>query len=200
MKKRLVENFYLPPRRIDESEEQGKWKAPVWNLDSMNLNGRIYPTELAERIVRENPTTIANDGHESDLRSGYEYKEAVAICKRPRIENNQLWVDIEFIDDEYQRKLEAIMAKGVQIGVSSVGYGEVDDGGRINPESYELVRFLDFVTSPAGCVYATRESEEAEKQKEKREESVDDTRAEAMARRRNKLASRLSKIYLGGIR
>lgn len=197
MKKKLVESFYLPPRKIEEKDGDGKWKAPVWNLDAVNLNGRIYPYELAERIVKENPATIANDGHESDWRAGTEYSGAVAICKNPRIENNQLWVDIEFIDEAYEKKLNIIASKGIQIGVSSVGYGEVDDNGRIVPESYELIRFLDFVTSPAGLVYATKEEEEADKQKEKREESMEEARAKAMAERRNKLAGRLSR-YLGG--
>ena len=199
MKRKLVENFYLPARKMEESSGEGKWKAPIWNLDSMNLNGRIYTTELAERIARENHATIANDGHDSDYRSGHEYREAVAICKNPRIEDNQLWVDIEFIDDAYRKKLEDISSRGVPIGVSSVGYGELDDDGRIVAETYELVRFLDFVTSPAGLVYATRESEEAERQEEKREKSMDESRAEAMAERRNRLAGRLSRIYLGGI-
>ena len=39
--------------------------------------------------------------------------------------------------------------------MSSVGYGEyLPDGKTINPDTYEVVRLLDFVTSPAGEVYA----------------------------------------------
>lgn len=197
MKRKLVESFYLPARRIEEKEDNGKWVAPVWNLDEVNLNGRIYPTELAERIVGDNPATIANDGHDSDWKSGAEYGGAVAVCKNPRIENKQLWVDIEFIDDDYRKKLEAISAQGVPIGVSSVGYGEMDKDGRVIPESYELVRFLDFVTSPAGLVYATREKEEAEKQKEQHAEPMGEACAEAMAERRSKLAVRLAKYNIG---
>lgn len=197
MKKKLIESFYLPARKLEEQEEGGKWVAPVWNLDTVNLNGRIYPSELAERICKESPATIANDGHESDYRTGAEYSGAVAVCKNPRVENNQLWVDIEFIDDDYRRKLEAISSQGVPIGVSSVGYGEMDKDGRVIPESYELVRFLDFVTSPAGLVYATKEKEEAGKQTEKLEKPMGDTSAEAMAERRRKLASRLAKYNIG---
>ena len=36
-----------------------------------------------------------------------------------------------------------------------MGYGEyLPDGKTINPDTYEVVRLLDFVTSPAGEVYA----------------------------------------------
>ena len=194
MKKMLIESFYLPVQKIEESEGKGHWRAPIWNLDSVNLNGRIYPKELAERIVKESPVTTCNDGHDADFRTGSEYGCAVAVCKNPVIENNQLWVDIEFIDESFKKKLETLVSYGVRIGVSSVGYGECDDSGRIDPESYELVRFADFVTSPAGQVYATIEKEDhrkAEKPKDERDESLDDSLAEAMAERRQKLAGRL---------
>ena len=37
-----------------------------------------------------------------------------------------------------------------------MGYGELlTDGKRINHDTYEVVRLLDFVTSPSGDVYAT---------------------------------------------
>ena len=29
------------------------WTAPVWQLDKLNLNGRLYSTKLAQRIVAE---------------------------------------------------------------------------------------------------------------------------------------------------
>lgn len=198
MKKKLVESFYLPSvQKMEESENKGHWRAPIWNLDEVNLNGRIYPTELAERICKESPVTICNDGHDSAFQSGNEYACAVAVCKNPVIENNQMVVDIEFIDMDYKAKLEALMAHGVKIGVSSVGYGECDDDGRIDPESFELVRFADFVTCPAGMVYAKIENEECEmsgKQSEKRVDAMAEAQAEAMAERRKKLAGRFVKF------
>ena len=37
-----------------------------------------------------------------------------------------------------------------------MGYGEfLPDGKTINPDTYEVVRLLDFVTNPSGEVYAT---------------------------------------------
>ena len=44
------------------------------------------------------------------------------------------------------------------IGVSSVGYGSIDENGVIQ-EDYEIVRYLDFVAMPAGLVYAKPKNE-----------------------------------------
>lgn len=157
-KKLIVESggvLHMPPKT--EDTKTGKWTASVWKLDKKNLNGRIYSTELAKRIVKESPTTLAYDGHDAAYATGAEYSIAKAVCSNPRIESGELRVDIDFVDETYERLLTALMHKGVPIGVSSIGWGEQDDDGNILPETYELVRFLDFVTSPAGEVYAKME-------------------------------------------
>ena len=134
-----------------------KWTADIWKLGVENLNGRIYPKELGERLVKEQPITTANDGHWYDLMSGKEYGCATAVVKKLRIENDVLKADIIFLktEDRYEEKLAELIESGIEIGVSSVGYGEyLPDGKTINPDTYEVVRLLDFVTSPAGEVYA----------------------------------------------
>lgn len=135
-----------------------KWSADIWKLGVENLNGRIYPKELGERLVKEQPITIANDGHWYDLISGKEYGCSKAVVKNLRIESDVLKADIIFLKSEerYEEKLLELIENGIEIGVSSVGYGEyLPDGKTINPDTYEVVRLLDFVTSPAGEVYAT---------------------------------------------
>ena len=134
-----------------------KWTADIWKLGVQNLNGRIYPKELGERLVKEQPITTANDGHWNDLMSGKEYGRAKAVVKNLRIESDVLKADIIFLksEDRYEEKLAELIESGIEIGVSSVGYGEyLPDGKTINPVTSELVRLLDFVTSPAGEVYA----------------------------------------------
>lgn len=142
-----------------ESTGEGRWTASVWKLDKKNLNGRTYSTALAQRLVKEDARTLAYDGHEAQYASGGEYAIAKAVCSHPRIEDGELRVDIDFVDEAYERMLQSLMAKGIAIGVSSVGYGCEDEDGHIEEESYELVRYLDFVTCPAGEVYARMESE-----------------------------------------
>ena len=138
------------------------WTAPVWQLDKLNLNGRLYSTKLAQRIVAEAAKTGVCDGHYPSEHA--EYDNFKAIAKNPRIEGGQLWVDIYFVDKEYQNKIASLAENGLAIGVSSVGYGETDVDGVVNADTYRLVRYLDFVTSPAGEVYAKPAQENTEKE------------------------------------
>lgn len=151
-------------KRLDEArlaDQEGAisaWTAPVWNIGKLNLNGRVYTKELADRIVAENRATIVYDSHESDY--GSAYSNVVAVAKNPRIEQEQLWADIFMVDEIYSRKIEAIHRAGVGIGVSSVGYGETDKDGVVNAQTYELVRYMDFVVDPANETYANPEQSE----------------------------------------
>ena len=194
LQKFIEEAWIHRPQKMTEAEgadvSAGKWTASVWRLDQINLNGRIYSTELANRIVKENKTTTANDGHWAD--SASEYSCAKAVCGNPRIEHGELVVDIDFIDEEYEKKLNILADKGVAIGVSSAGWGECDETGRIVPETYELVRYLDFVTMPAGEVYAKREENE---QKASETRGVEKKAVEVSAESK-KLAHDITKILL----
>ena len=199
-KKLLIESggYLAKPAVMKESEGAGKtkWSAPVWKIGEMNLNGRIYSMPLAQRIVEEKPVTVAYDGHDVNWVTGEEYGIAKAVCLNPRIEDMQLWVDIEFVDEKYEQLLLTLMEKGIQIGVSSVGWGEQDPvSGIIIPESYELLRFLDFVVCPAGEVYA-KINEKARNQRQRRSgETVVKTEAdEAMAERRSRVAEDLARL------
>lgn len=142
--------------------ESDYWTAEVWRLDEVNLNGRVYTTELAQRIVREGLKTMAYDGHEADWNSGHDYAPAIAYCDNPRIENRCLVVDIHFLESQRDsasvRNIRELFKAGLPIGVSSVGYGSVDERGIVQ-DDYEMVRYLDFVAMPAGLVYAAPKKE-----------------------------------------
>lgn len=168
--KELRETLYLNAPVLQEAEGKRRWTADVWKLDEINANGRIYSTALAQRICAEAKKTLARDGHDSDWKKGEEYEGTKAICGNPRIEDRKLVVDIDFIDEEYEKMLATIASKGVPIGVSSVGWGEVDESGLVIPETYEMVRFLDFVTCPAGDVYANFKTEGSQKDSESMDE------------------------------
>lgn len=155
----------LPETKLTEQKGSvGAWEAPVWNLGRLNLNGRVYPVELGKRIAAEGKVLVSYDGHDGD-RFG-DYGPVKAVTKNPRVEGaageEQLVVEIYVIDEAYQKQLEKISDLGVGIGVSSVGYGETDKDGVVNSHTYEIVRYLDFVTTPAGEVYATPKSEQTE--------------------------------------
>jgi hypothetical protein len=151
-------------RLAEQAGSVSAWSAPIWNIGRLNLNGRLYTLELAQRLVAENRATLAYDSHRHEW--GEAYLAAVAVARNPRIEGDQLWVDIFFVDKAYSEKLAAIHQAGVSIGVSSVGYGETDKDGVVNAATYELVRYLDFVTDPANETYAGPENETANVKKE----------------------------------
>ena len=129
-------------RLAEQTGSVGAWSAPIWNIGKLNLNGRLYTEELAKRLVAENKATLAYDSHRHEW--GEAYLAAVAVVRNPRIEADQLWVDVFFVDKAYSDKLFAIHEAGVPIGVSSVGYGETDNDGVVNAATYELVTVPGF--------------------------------------------------------
>lgn len=171
MPKRNEENLLIESgtlkvlRTMQESEgnpESDVWTAEVWRLDEVNLNGRVYGTELAQRIVKEGIKTMAYDGHEADWQTGHDFAPAIAYCDNPRIEDKCLVVDIHFLESQREnasvKNIRELYKAGLPIGVSSVGYGSIDENGVIQ-EDYEIVRYLDFVAMPAGLVYAKPKNE-----------------------------------------
>ena len=194
-KELLIEDCIALTPPINKEEEADKssdvWVADIWKLDERNLNGRTYPKALGERIVRENRTTLANDGHEYQVG---EYGVAKAVCSNPRIENGYLRVDVQIIDKDYAHKLLMISQAGMKIGVSSCGYGTCDENGVVDVATYELVRYMDFVTRPAGQVYATINKTNPAGTDKK--ESLDTLSASALARRK-KLAVETFKYFTG---
>ena len=166
-----------PEKMEEKSGSKSKWECDIWKLDEENLNGRVYTTKLGERLVSEQPVTIVNDGHFCDYCNGQEYENAKATADNVRIDNGVLKCDLHFLESEsaYEKKLEELMDKGVAIGVSSVGYGEYEaDGKTIKPETYMVVRLVDFVTMPAGDVYANKVDDEEPEEPEEEKEPEDD--------------------------
>lgn len=165
-KARLVDSIMVRPEEIlpvsltEEDQKSGyaaHWRAPVWRLDQRNLNGRTYTTTLAKRIVAENIATGVCDGHTPDPEK--EYGNYVAVAKNPAIENGLMYVDIYILDDDYASRLDKIRTLGVPIGVSSCGWGETDEYGVVDTDSYEIERYMDFVQHPAAEVYAEPQKE-----------------------------------------
>lgn len=181
------------------------WTAEVWRLDQVNLNGRVYTRSLAERVVRDGYKTMAYDGHDADYQTGHDFAPAVAYCDNPRIEANTLVVDIHFLESQKDsasvRNIRELYKAGLPIGVSSVGYGSVDENGIVQ-DDYEIVRYLDFVAQPAGLVYAEPKTEKHDPEPEEQPEgepmgepdpAVAEAKQRAIDRFRKNLQRRISK-------
>lgn len=134
------------------------YNVPIWVLDVENLNGRTYPRELGERIVKENKVTYVLDGHPVD--DDWTVKDIVGIAKNPSINENVLFVDLYIVDDSVQNKISEMVHLDSFVGLSSAGLGTIEDDGMITTENYELQRYCDLVIEPAYGVYITKNSEE----------------------------------------
>lgn len=157
-RKRLVETTmnptFLKPKLNEASGEKGgEWSVPIWNLGARNLNGRTYTEELAKRLVSDAKKTLVNDGHDD---YGREYGNAQAFAYDPFIENGQLWVRFKFMDSSYEDRIIFCLENGIPVGVSSVGMGSVDEHGVVDAQTYELVRYFDFVNHPANETFVQK--------------------------------------------
>lgn len=142
----------LPLTEAQKGKYFGAWKCPIWQIGKLNLNGRVYPLELANKIIESNLVTAVCDGHDPDYHR--EYKNYIAVAKEPWLDGSVFGCNVYIIDAEYQDTISKLESLGLPIGVSSVGYGETDQDGVINYLTYELIRYLDFVTFPASQVFA----------------------------------------------
>ena len=141
------------------------YAVPIWKLDEKNLNGRIYTTALAERLIAENKITYSYCNH-PDEEYAQDFNSVKAVTKNPRIKEGNLCVDVHLVDQAFGNKLKAIVEAGSEVGVSSVGYGTLNKENVIEEDSYELVRYLDFVLNPSYSVFITDENNEVKEDEE----------------------------------
>jgi hypothetical protein len=180
MKELLIENISLKTintKRSELTEEVNTvsdsmifYSVPVWRLDEVNLNGRTYTTTLAERLIAENAITYSYCDH-PDEEYAQDFNSVKAVSKNPQIVEGNLCVDVHLVDREFGEKLKAIVKAGSEVGVSSVGYGSMNEANVIEADSFELVRYLDFVLNPSYSVFITDENNEVKEN----EEIVDNT-------------------------
>ena len=138
--------------RVNESDVpvSSAFRVPIWRLDEQNLNKRTYSTKVAEKVVKENKTTVALADHPEDEGSVW---DIVAVAKNPKIENGILWAEAYFVDDAMAKKVDKIVEHGGEIGLSSSAYGEVDDSGNVLEEGFEVDRYFDLVLEPSYQVF-----------------------------------------------
>lgn len=169
---KLVENFakdwnnnkfplteITKPKKIVEAD--GKeftvtkaYEVPIWKLGEKNLNNRTYSKELAEKVIKESPKTFALKDHPSDEGS---VDRIVAVAENPHIKENIFYADAYFVDEDFEKKVEKIIERGMGLGVSSSALGDLDDDGNVLIEGFEIERYFDFVLNPSYQVFLTKE-------------------------------------------
>ena len=171
-KQRLVENVLVPSRMIDKvdiplTEETIKdslykalavYRFPFTRPGQKNLNGRIYPYALWDKVFKEfqSRSTLCLMDHPED--GPGDPTRIWAVARNPRYSDDRTiaYVDCYIIDNEHGKTINGLLEAGGDIGLSTSGVGDFEvDGVTVAPETYELERFFDAVLSPSYFVFGS---------------------------------------------
>lgn len=120
-----------------------------------NANGRIYPKQLWENVVRNKLAegTYCLADHPVGDNDG-SVKDIVGVWRNFKLKEDKGVADLYLVGKLGQHFLETLEAGGSN-GLSSVGFGELqEDEKTVDPESYELLRLSDWVLNPSQGVFA----------------------------------------------
>lgn len=140
------------------------YEFPIWRLNTVNLNNRIYTKELALKVIKENKTTLGLADHPSENSEQPEgsVKNICFVEKNPHIKviNGQeiLFADIYLVGDHGKKTIKDIIDVGGGIGLSSSAFGEVNRDRTVDINSFELERYADHVLNPSGSVFGFAEN------------------------------------------
>lgn len=152
----------------------------------VNLNGRIYPRELWQRIMdtKAGERTYCLADHPEDEGS---VTKLVGVWHNFRVTDDRGIADLYLIGKHGQDFYDALQAGG-RCGISTVGYGELEDDEKtVVWDTYELARLGDWVMDPSQQVYAEAENlaesqSDNEKGKTKTTESISNTNTNRIAK------------------
>ena len=176
MKTRLVENILLKSsaykkveRPLMESEqnlmvEGNTYKAlAVYRFEftrpgQKNLNGRVYPYALWDRVIALSPVTLALMDHPEE--GAGNPKDVWAVVRNPQYSEDKsvVYADAYIIDNENGRSALGVLEAGGDLGLSSSGFGDfLSDGITVDPDTFTLERYFDWVLQPSYEVFGHQE-------------------------------------------
>jgi hypothetical protein len=133
----------------------GVYTFPFTRPGQKNLNGRIYPHALWDRIFAQykDQSTLGLMNHPEDEGDP---KNIWCVWKNLRYnEDKTLGVaDCYIIDNEWGKTAIGVLENDGPVGLSSSGLGDFEvDGITVDPETYELERVSDWVLNPSYSVF-----------------------------------------------
>jgi hypothetical protein len=135
----------------------GVYTFPFTRPGQKNLNGRIYPYALWDRVFAQykDQSTLGLMNHPDD---DGDPKNIWCVWKNLRYnEDRTLGIaDCYIIDNEWGKTAIGVLENDGPVGLSSSGLGDFEvDGITVNPETYELERVSDWVLNPSYSVFGT---------------------------------------------
>jgi hypothetical protein len=130
---------------------------PFTRPGQKNLNGRIYPHALWDKVFSEykNRSTLGLMNHPED---DGDPKNIWCVWRNMRYNNDKTigLADCYLIDNEWGRTILGVLEAGGEIGLSSSGLGDFEaDGITVNSNTFELERTSDAVLNPSYSVFGT---------------------------------------------
>jgi hypothetical protein len=166
-KHRLVESVLVPSRLFEKVETPlheaavgdktyeilGVYRFPFTRPGKENLNGRVYPYALWDRVFEKNIVTVSLVNHPDD---DGDPARIWAVMKNAGYSKDRTlgMVDCYIINNEYGNTAAGVLAAGGDVGLSSSGLGDFEaDGKTVAADSYELERWADWVLNPSYSVF-----------------------------------------------
>jgi len=163
----LVENFNdleLVERKLPNGEtvplpKDGRWfvEGPGQRSGVRNANKRYYPKEIWEKLFGDKKSPILERINERGMTGHFEHpkdgrtdgKEVALVTTQAKLqEDGVVWARHELLDTPSGLILQELTRKGVRWGVSTRGNGEVDESGKVSPETY-ILECWDAVMRPS---------------------------------------------------
>tara|TARA_Y100000034_G_scaffold113981_1_gene149584 strand:+ start:836 stop:1441 length:606 start_codon:yes stop_codon:yes gene_type:complete len=150
--------FEYNKEMILESKEKngGKimMKGVLQKADTLNQNGRLYPSSILERevrnyqkFIRENRALGECDHPDSSV---VELKNVSHIIREAYMDGDICYGTIELLDTPCGKILQSLVEAGVTLGISSRGVGSTTSEGdyQVVQDDFQLICW-DFVSEPS---------------------------------------------------
>ena len=122
--------------------------------NTLNQNGRVYPSGILEREVRNYQKFIAENRALGELdhpdSSVVELKNASHIVREAYMQGDICYGTVEILDTPSGKILKSLVDSGVTLGISSRGVGSTRKEGdyQVVQDDFQLICW-DFVTEPS---------------------------------------------------
>lgn len=140
----------------EQKDQLGKMmlKGIIQRANTLNQNGRIYPTSILQReiqnyqkLIQENRALGECDHPESSV---VELKNASHIVREAKMQGEDVYGVIEILDTPSGKIIQSLIESGVTLGISSRGVGSTKRQGdtQIVQDDFQLICF-DMVSEPS---------------------------------------------------
>ena len=150
--------FNITKDMIKESRERhgGKLilKGPIQKANTLNQNGRVYPTSILQReiqnyqkLISENRALGECDHPESSV---VELKNVSHIVREAKMQGEDVYGTIEILDTPSGKIIQSLIESGITLGISSRGVGSTKRQGdtQVVQDDFQLICF-DMVSEPS---------------------------------------------------